>query len=139
MSASSMGVTTRRAGSPLVDVAASIGVPLYAAGDQELDDLEAVESRVAHHRRHHAPASQVDESPDGAEQADGDRGVPALHPVARAEGQARDDEAYVSPTEMALESREQERALHFLSHRAADERDHGEGDGLEARLQHRPE
>src|SRR4029079_14396977 len=111
MSASSTGVTTRRAGRPLVDVAASIGLPLYAAGDQELDDLEAVESGVAHHRRHHAPASQEDETPHAPRWADGDRAVPALHPVPRAEGQARDDEAYVSPTEMALESREQERAL----------------------------
>src|SRR6476469_2763436 len=113
MSASSTGVTTRRAGSPLVDVAASIGLPLYAAGDQELDDLEAVESRVAHHRRHHAPAPQVDESPDGAEQADGDRGVPALDPVPRAEGQARDDEAHDGPTEVPLEAGEEECPLHF--------------------------
>ena len=57
---------------------------------QELHDLCEVERRVAHDRRDDALATQVNDAPEEAEQAGGDRRVVALLVVAEAEEDAVD-------------------------------------------------
>src|SRR6476619_5745943 len=69
--------------------AGGIGLSLYAAAHQIPYDLQAVEARVAHHRRDGAAAAQVDDGPDRAEQAGGQRRVPPLERMSRAERDAR--------------------------------------------------
>ena len=53
-----------------------------------LHELRQVESGVAHHRRDDAAADEVDEAPDRAEHAGGDRRVVALVDVPEAEHRA---------------------------------------------------
>src|SRR5262249_39856412 len=77
-----------------------------ASEHEKLPELQKIESRVTHDRRHRRAASKIDHPPEGAEDSRGDRRVRALQQVACPEADARDHDAHRSAAEPPLEPAE---------------------------------
>ena len=90
---------------------------------------------MADDRRDARSPPQVDDPPEGAEQAGGEHRVRALQQVARPERRARDQHADHGPAEPDLEAVEQKRALHFFTHAAGRQHDEREQPRIAGRAQ----
>src|SRR5262249_22265710 len=97
-----------------------------SAGSDELDDLEKIEPRVAHHWCHDRAAAQVDDAPERAEKCSGDDGIDTLHEVSGSKRQAGDDDSHFGTTKRASEPPQEKRALDFLANPAGDDDEPGE-------------